>query len=396
MISRALTATVMSTVFTLAMMIESPPAVQAQSFGVLYHFTGGADGANPYASALVRDSVGNLYGTTEYGGDLSCTGGLSPGCGTVFKLNGGSETVLHSFAGSPDGAFPLPGLIHDSAGNLYGTTFEGGTGSGSSGTIFRVTATGNDAVLYSFTGSPDGDSPFSVLTRDSFGNFYGTTRSGGAFGFGSVFKLSKRGKETVLYSFSGGPDGGTPFGGLILDSAGTLYGTTYAGGASAGHGVVFKLDEGGTETVLHTFTASTDGANPYAGLTRDNQGNLYGTTYFGGKLGFGTIFKIDTAGKETVLHSFAGPEGANPYFGSLVIDGKGNVFGTASTGGASNLGTVFALNLISRKLRVLHTFDGADGASPLGGLLRDTHGRLYGTTYQGGTFGAGVVFILAP
>jgi uncharacterized repeat protein (TIGR03803 family) len=284
----------------------------------------------------------------------------------VFKLNGGSETVLHSFAGSPDGAFPLPGLIHDSAGNLYGTTFEGGTGSGSSGTIFRVTATGNDAVLYSFTGSPDGDSPFSVLTRDSFGNFYGTTRSGGAFGFGSVFKLSKRGKETVLYSFSGGPDGGTPFGGLILDSAGTLYGTTYAGGASAGHGVVFKLDEGGTETVLHTFTASTDGANPYAGLTRDNQGNLYGTTYFGGKLGFGTIFKIDTAGKETVLHSFAGPEGANPYFGSLVIDGKGNVFGTASTGGASNLGTVFALNLISRKLRVLHTFDGADGASPLG------------------------------
>jgi uncharacterized repeat protein (TIGR03803 family) len=394
--SRILAVTLMSAVFTVGVMIEFPPPTLAQTFGVLYEFTGGADGGNPYASTLVQDLVGNLYGTTEYGGNLTCTGGLSPGCGTVFKLDSGSETVLHSFAGSPDGAFPLPGLMQDRAGNLYGTTFEGGTGSSSNGTIFKVTATGNDVVLYSFAGSPDGGSPFSVLIRDSIGNIYGTTRSGGAFGFGSVFKLNKSGKESVLYSFTGGPDGATPFAGLILDPAGNLYGTTYAGGASSGHGVVFKLDTSGTETVLHTFTASTDGANPYAGLTRDSQGNLYGTTYFGGKSGFGTIFKIDTTGRETVLHSFAGPEGANPYFGSLVIDENGNLFGTASTGGASNLGTVFHFNSVLRKLKVLHTFSGTDGANPLGGLLDGADGKLYGTTYQGGTFGAGVTFALGP
>jgi len=344
---------------------------------------------------LVQGVDGNLYGTTEYGGDLTCIGGLSPGCGTVFELRGATETVLHSFSGSADGEFPLPGLIRDGAGNLYGTTLAGGTGSGSNGTVFVVTQIGREAVLHNFAGSPDGGNPFAVLIRDSAGAFYGTTRSGGAFGFGSVFKVNLSGKETVLYSFTGGSDGATPFAGLILDSAGNLYGTTYAGGSSAGHGVVFKLDASGTESVLHTFTAPTDGANPYAGLVRDNRGNLYGTTYFGGASGFGTIFKIDSTGKEAVLHSFAGPEGANPYFGSLVIDNNGNLFGAASTGGASNIGTLFRLSPAGT-LTVMHTFGGADGANPLGGLLRDAHGNLYGTTYQGGALGAGAVFKFVP
>jgi uncharacterized repeat protein (TIGR03803 family) len=371
------------------------PAVQAQGFDTVHEFTGGADGGNPYASTLVRDSAGNFYGTTEYGGDLNCTGGLAPGCGTVFKVDFSGESVLHTFTNSPDGAWPLPGLIQDAAGNLYGTTFAGGTSTGSNGTVFKVTKAGDETVLYNFTGSPDGDSPFSVLTRDGSGNFYGTTRSGGSFGFGTVFKVSNRGKKTVLYNFSGGADGATPFAGVILDSAGNLYGTTYAGGAS-GVGVVFKLNPSGTETLLHTFTSGSDGANPYAGLTRDNRGNLYGTTYFGGTSGFGTIFRIDTAGHETVLYSFAGPEGANPYFGTLVLDGKGHLFGAASTGGESNVGTVFEFYLASRKLTVLHTFTGVDGANPLGGLLRDAGGRLYGTTYQGGFFNAGVVFAVVP
>jgi len=207
---------------------------------------------------------------------------MAPGCGTVFELHRNIETVLYSFTGPLDGEFPLPGVILDRAGSLYGTTLAGGTGAGSNGTIFKVTATGIESVLHSFTGSPDGDRPFSVLVLDRMGNLYGTTMSGGAFGFGSVFKLNNRGKETILYSFTGGQDGATPFAGLLLDPAGNLYGTTYAGGSSAGKGVVFKLDASGTETVLHTFTGGEDGANPYAGLSRDREGNLYGTTYYGG------------------------------------------------------------------------------------------------------------------
>ncbi len=387
--------TALALILTLALIvtIDCAPVAQAQTFGVLYEFTGGVDGGNPYASTLVQDAAGNLYGTTQYGGDLSCTGGLAPGCGTAFKLSSGIETVLHTFTGAPDGETPLPGLIRDKAGNLYGTTSEGGAGP--NGTIFKITTSGNESVIHSFTGSPDGDSPFAVLIQDPAGNFYGTTSAGGSFGFGCVFKLSKRGKETVLYSFTGGSDGSTPFSGLILDSAGNLYGTTYFGGGSQGHGVVFKLDPSGTETVLHTFTANRDGAHPYAGLTSDGQGNLYGTTYFGGKSGFGTIFKIDTTGKETVLHSFAGPEGVNPYFGSLVIDDNGNLFGAASGGGLSHSGTIFELSS-GHKLTVLHTFVGTDGANPLGGLLRDSHGNLYGTTYLGGSFDAGLAFILVP
>ena len=170
--------------FFVAVIIAFPPTTQAQLFGVLYAFTGGADGGNPYAPALVQDLAGSLYGTTEFGGNLACTGGTAPGCGTVFKLDSGGETVLHSFTGPLDGEFPLPGVILDRAGNLYGTTLEGGTGEGSNGTVFKVTATGTESVLHSFTGSPDGDRPFSVLVRDSVGNLCGTTMSGGAFGFG--------------------------------------------------------------------------------------------------------------------------------------------------------------------------------------------------------------------
>lgn len=374
------------------MVIFLPVATSAQTFRVIYKFKGGADGGNPYASTLVLDSVGTLYGTTQYGGDLTCTGGLSPGCGTIFKLDSGIETVLHSFNDSPDGRSPLPGLVSDGAGNFYGTTSEGGAFG--FGTVFKVDMSGHETVLHSFTGTGgDGAAPYAGLVGDTAGHFYGTTSFGGAFGFGTVFKVSISGEETVLYSFRGGLDGATPFAGLILDSAGNLYGTTYWGGSSAG-GVVFKLDPVGNETVLHTFGARKDGAHPYAGLALDGEGAFYGTTYFGGKFGFGTIFKIDTASQYKKLHSFSGPEGANPYFGSLVID-NGSLFGAASTGGTSNVGTVFVLKP-GGTLKVLHTFSGVDGANPLGGLVRNTRGALYGTTYQGGRFGAGVVFKIVP
>ncbi len=267
---------------------------------VLYEFKGGADGFGPQAG-LIRDSAGNLYGTTTYGGISSACAG--DGCGVVFKLDTtGVETVLHSFTGGADGANPEAGLIRDSAGNLYGTTSLGGIGCahGGCGVVFKLDTTGVETVLHNFRGA-DGDSPYAGLIRDSAGNLYGTTNAGGAlsgcggYGCGVVFKLDKTG-ETVLYSFSGGTDGAHPSAGLIPDSAGNLYGTTVFGGivsstAESGCGVVFKLDMTGTYTLLHSFTGAADGGNP-GGLTRDSAGNLYGTTHAGGT-GAGVVYMLD-------------------------------------------------------------------------------------------------------
>ena len=242
----------------------------------MHSFTGGADGSDPYAG-LIRDSAGNLYGTTLLGG--------ASGAGVVFKVDTtGTETVLHSFSGGTDGGAPQAGLIRGSAGDLYGTTVQ--DGASGAGVVFKLDAIG-ETVLYSFTGGADGSNPFGSLVRDSAGNLYGTTESGGASGAGVVFKLDTTGTETVLYSFTGDADGGYPYAGLIRDSAGNLYGTTSSGGAS-GQGVVFELDTTGTETVLYSFTTGADGAFPYAGLIRNSAGNLYGTATYG----YGVVFRI--------------------------------------------------------------------------------------------------------
>jgi uncharacterized repeat protein (TIGR03803 family) len=255
---------------------------------VLHTFNGSpTDRAIPGAAHLIGDSAGNLYGTTESGG--------ASGAGVVFKLNKTGETVLYSFTGGADGWSPVAGLIRDSAGNLYGTTFGGGArfGESGSGVVFKLDTTGTETVLYSFTGGADGGSPAAGLIRDSAGNLYGTTELGGVSGAGVVFKLDTTGTETVLHSFTG-PGGENPYAGLIADSAGNLYGTTYGGGAS-GSGVVFKLDTTGTETVLYSFTGGADGGSPVAGLIRDSAGNLYGTTYEGGTSDAGVVFKLETA-----------------------------------------------------------------------------------------------------
>ena len=262
-------------------------------FSVLYSFTGGSDGAQPQA-ALLRDAQGNLYGTTFFGGDLTCNS--SGGCGTVFKLDStGKETVLHTFTGGLDGKFPQAGLIRDAAGNLFGTTTSGGGGGGGAcgnngcGTVFEVDSTGNETVLHSFAGG-DGATPFAGLLVDG-AEFYGATAGGGAFGFGTVFKLDKTGNQTVLYSFAGGSDGASPFGTLIHDSAGNFYGTTDGYGAFA-LGTVFKLDKTGKETVLHSFTGGADGIFLNGSLVQAPEGNLYGTTESSGAFGFGTVFKL--------------------------------------------------------------------------------------------------------
>jgi uncharacterized repeat protein (TIGR03803 family) len=250
-------------------------SAQAQTLTTLHNFTGSPDGAGPVAG-LVGDAKGDFYGTTEYGGDLSCG---DYGCGIVFKLDAaGKETVLHSFAGS-DGANPSAGLIIDAKGNLYGTTAYGGLGcqSPGCGVVFKLDTSGKETVLHNFTGRPDGEYPIRGLVRDTAGNLYGTTPYGGSSGYGTVFRVSKTGEETVLHSFTGAPsDGAVPEAGLVRDAKGELYGTTDEGGSS-GYGTVFKLDATGKATVLHSFTGSpSDGAFTEAGLLRDAKGNLYG------------------------------------------------------------------------------------------------------------------------
>lgn len=269
---------------------------------VLYGFPGGADGDQP-SGRLVRDDAGDIYGITWFGGGSNCPNETNP-CGDVFKLDKDSkETVLHTFTGAPDGDGPSGGLVRDKAGDFYGVTGAGGNSTNcphGCGIVFKLDAKGNETVLYNFTGET-GYAPNGPLLRDTAGNFYGTTVFGGTSSCdcGVVFKLDSSGHETVLYSFKGGPDGARPAGGLVRDAAGNLYGTTTLGGATGctgGCGTVFKLDSGGNETVLYTFAGSTDGANPNGGIVMDRAGNLYGTTLDGGDLscflGCGVVFKL--------------------------------------------------------------------------------------------------------
>lgn len=383
---RISSAVVAGTVFVMGAFAASSAQGASYMEKVIYSFAGGSDGADPLAG-LVRDGAGNLYGTTVSGGDY--------GYGTVFTLDTtGKEAVLHSFSGGPDGGYPYAGLILDAAGNLYGTADAGGAHN--CGAVFEMPAGGAEGVLYSFTGTGgDGAHPLAGLVRDAAGNLYGATADGGASGFGTVFELSAGGAETVLHSFTGRSDGEYPEAGLFQDGLGNLYGTTYAGGA-AGFGTVFKIDGKGNETVLYSFRGGADGEYPSAGLVRDAAGNLYGTTNSGGASGDGMVFKVSPAGKETVLHSFkGGKDGEYPY-ASVIRDAAGHLYGTTYGGGASGWGTVFEIDPTGKET-VLYSFAGAaDGASPEGGLVQDAAGHLYGTTKYGGAFGAGTVFELSP
>jgi uncharacterized repeat protein (TIGR03803 family) len=304
----------------------------------------------------------------------------------------GHETVLYSFTGGGDGGNPVAGVIRDSAGNLYGTTVYGGPAN--QGVVYKVDTTGHETVLYSFTGGADGGWPEAGVIRDSAGNLYGTTTSGGALHKGGVYKLDTAGLETVLYSFTGGADGGVPYSGVIRDLAGNLYGTTTAGG-TAGGGVVYKLDTAGLETVLCAFT-STDGADAFAGVIRDTAGNLYGTSTTRGALNNGFVYKLDAAGHETVLYSFTGgADGGLPYSG-VIRDLAGNLYGTTSAGGTAGAGVVYKLDTTGLET-VLHSFTGkADGAGPEAGVIRDPAGNLYGTTEYGGRSSSGVIYKIKP
>jgi uncharacterized repeat protein (TIGR03803 family) len=414
--------TVASVMAACLMTLLAAQSVQAQTYTVLYTFTGWSDGGNP--AGVIQDAKGNLYGTTFEGGDFSnsCSGL----CGVVFKLSKtGKETVLHNFTDYPDGKQPLAGVIRDAEGNLYGTTDGGGTHG--AGAVFKLSRTGKETALYNFCSAnncEDGGYPAAGVIEDAKGNLYGTTAYGGVGSSctqcGTVFKLSKTGKHTVLYRFTGGADGGYPLGGVIQDAQGNLYGTTFYGGDLScnppnGCGVVFKLSKMGKETVLHSFTGGADGGNPSAGLIQDTKRNFYGTTENGGDLscisgglGCGVVFKLSKTGRETVLHSFTGgADGWNPS--GVIQDTQGNLYGTTYYGGHCGnrfgCGTVFEVSKTGRET-VLYRFCSqsvcSDGLWPQAALIRDAQGNLYGTTYYGGNescwdhLGCGVVFKLTP
>jgi len=395
---------------------------KSTTFTVLYSFAGGGaactencDGAYPEASLL--DVNGTLYGTTFLGGGQGgygqCASGA--GCGTVFATTpSGSETILHRFIGDVgsyrDGAEPTASVINRGA-QLYGTTTAGGAYS--EGTVFKITPSrGRYAVLYSFGATAeDGLSPYAGLTKVA-GTFYGTTVQGGAYGEGTVFKITPSGTETVLHSFGGtSEDPGFPFGGLH-EFKGMLYGTTRGttGYCYSPSGSVFAISTSGTETVLHRFGfGSGDGDCPNGSLIALS-GKLYGTTEYGGSYstncshGCGTVFRMTPSGAETVIHSFgagcpsACTDGTDP--GAGLINVNGTLYSTTYTGGtySINWGTVFSITPSGTET-VLHNFGQNEGLGgyPDGGLI-NVNGTLYGTASNGGAnqCNCGIVFSLSP
>ncbi len=399
---------------------------------------GGGTGAS-----MVLDSAGNLYGNTTFG--------VGSSYGSVFQLARGSDgiwkqKVLYDFTGFGAGAFPYSGVVIDTAGNLYGTTFAGGNqnerycgGSGGGcGLVFEVSPTSgggwHKTVLYDFAGGQDGAFPEGGMVLGADGILYGTTNGGGSAGVGVVFQLAPtslaKWRERILHTFQDS-DGEHPQASLIIDAAGNLYGTTTKGGDPCnldGCGVVFELspnsDGSWKETLLHSFTGGADGAVPMAGLILDTLGNLYGTTYYGGitggcpsagGVGCGVVFELSPTAygwKQTVLHAFTGGEdGGNPTAG-VTLDAAGNLFGTTTDGGLSSCvvfysgcGVVFELTKRADGAwseRVLHAFtDGRDGATPTVGLTLGSGDNLYGATINGGNpncgnSGCGVAFEITP
>jgi len=394
----AIRGTITLAVLSALLLMVARPA-QAQTESVLYNFTGTPDGANPYAGLTLKG--GNLYGTT-YGGGLY-------GFGSVFELSpngsgGWTETVLYSFcpAGGScaDGQNPtFSSLVFDSKGNIYGTAYAGGAKG--NGVVFELSSSGTvwtEAVVYSFAGQPDGANPVNGLIMDAAGNLYGTSYNGGAGNNGAVFELSPNGSggftEKVIRSAP------MTYAGLTMNAAGDLFGTTST--------TVFELtpQSGGvwTSTTLFTFVAAnaaTQGSNPNGTLALDSAGNIYGTTMAGGKNNVGVVFKL-TAGatlpyKETLLYSF-GTTGSQPFSG-IVFDPAGNIYGTTKAGGKNGAGAVYELVAptgTGRYIpRILQTFIGINGAVPYDGLIY-SQGYLYGTAFDGGSSGMGAVFEINP
>jgi len=381
------------------------PQVRAQTFNVMFSFTGGNDGAGPLAGLVIDPTTGNLYGTTNVGGSF--------GYGVVFELSpSGVETVLYNFTGRHDGGKPDAKLLIDAkTHNLYGTTLI--SGDYDVGTVFELSPTGVLTVLYTFTGGTDGGSPQASLIMDRVGNLYGTTSAGGATGNGVVFELSPNGVETVLYSFAGGTDGAIPLADVTMDKEGNLYGTTSSGGTDK-YGTIFELARVPVpsptassptytwkENILHNFTHQDDGDVPYGGLTLDKAGNLYGTATGGGTNSGGTVFELtpsDGGWNFTVLYGLAGWDISGTYQ-DVLLDASGNIYGTTHCDGSYAAGTVYELTRVAGTwtYNSLYVFTGeTDGLYSFSNLVFDKQGNLYGTTGGGGAYGYGAVFKVTP
>ena len=388
------------------------PRAHAQAEQVLYSFGSAMGDGNSPLSGLVSSPAGAfLFGTTSAGGDLTCGNGA--GCGTVYELkaNGNgtwTETTLLPFNGGAKGQAPHAGVARSKQGGFFGTTLYGGGGTGGSGVLFDLFQSGGgwkELVVHDFNGIPDGAGPLADLWLDSNGNIYGTTQRGGLADFGSIFKVDRTTRRySLLYSFTGGADGSSPESGLVQDASGNFYGTTNAGGSAGGFGTIFQLDPTGTtKTVIYNFTGPPDGAAPIGSLAIDSSGNLYGATENGGDptCDCGIVFLLSPPvvqggpWNESVKYRFlGGTDGASPL-ASVVRDSNGNLYGTTECGGTEPLcyGTVYKVDPDGSET-VLYRFQGGvDGEAPAAPLLLDKlQKNLYGTASGGGTHELGVVF----
>jgi len=399
------------TLLLLFLTLTAPP-VQGQTYSVIHNFTGGGDGGDPWSGPTL-DSAGKLYGTT-FGGGLSNCGG---GCGVVYRLaHQGSAWVLnplYSFTGGPDGGYPVGAVTFGPNGTLFGTTTEFGSYGG--GTLFNlrprptacptVLCPWSEASIYQYPLNSNLPWPKGNIIFDPAGALYGTTTYGGEYGFGSVFQLSPSGggwTETDIYDFQGLADGGYPGVGLAMDGAGNLYGTTYFGGAY-GWGTVFELTGSGsswTRTTLYSFENRSDGHGPAGGVTFDNAGNLFGGTLYGGSNGeAGIVYELspsDGGWTFTLLYTFSGNGGTDS---NVTIDSSGNIYGTTVADGSYEQGSVFKLTPSDGGWIETDLYDftgGTDGGSPKGAVATGSNGNLYGTASQGGAYNQGVVWQIAP
>jgi uncharacterized repeat protein (TIGR03803 family) len=390
--------TLLSALFLLASL--SQPA-QSQTYKVIHNFTAqGSDGATPYGGPIL-DAKGNLYGTTNLGGTY--------GSGSIYRLSlHGSSWVyksLYSLKGGTDGAGPAFGSLAMSPDNrLFGTT-EGGGNFGTAFDVWKATNGWKEAVVHDFGVGSDGEQPIGGVVFDKAGNFYGTTSLGGASSNGTVFEVKHSGNkwtEKILYSFKGGTDAASPPAGVTLDAKGNIYGTSSFGGAN-GVGAIYKLHLSGThwkETILYNFQGGDDGQNPVGGVILDQAGNLYGTTFDGGVNGGGTVYKLSRSSKGwdlTTLYSFTGSYGG-PY-NKLTFDAKGALYGATNSDGPNNDGMVFKLAPKKGGWTFTDLYDftgGSDGGLPYGSVAVDAKGNIFGTAVIGGTDNQGVVFEITP
>jgi uncharacterized repeat protein (TIGR03803 family) len=380
----------------------------ASTTKLIYSFAGNADGEYT-DTELVADSAGNLYGTSVQGGTF--------GGGTIFQVTpAGVHTVLYNFTGGTDGGEPYKGVTLDAQGNLYGTAVTGGGGSceGGCGVVFKLMNSGGtwtQSVVHTFLGS-DGSGPGSPVAIDTHGNIYGTTPTGGVNGMGVVYELKQNGTGGwafgVIHTFTGGNDGGggsaSP---LLIDAAGNLFGVCTVGGAN-GFGTVYEmsLTQGKWRlTTLYAFKDQPDGALPYGGVISDKAGNLYGTTYYAGVYDVGTVYKLTRTNgtwTETVLYSFKGGQDGSSPISSLVADAAGNLYGTTSDGGAAacSCGVIFKMTRGTTGKwteSVAYRFPGTPQPGfAYNGMVLDSAGHFYGATVHGGSGNDGAIYEFTP